>query len=297
MRSLILLVTIVVAITNSASPDDRNDVAAGDAPSPLTAPFDAVQAKAAQDAWAKSLGRASQIEKNSIGMELVLIPPGKFQMGSPASEKDRSAYEEQVDVMLTKAYYIGKTEVTQGQWRAAMGTTPWQSRDSVREGDNFAATFVSWMDAQEFCKKLSEKENAAYRLPSEAEWEYACRGGSTTRFAFGDDDSRLGEFAWHGKNSWDAGERYAHEVGRKQPNSFGLYDMHGNVWEMCDDVKVDELPGGTDPLVTRGGSSRVARGGCWFRSSYFCRTAIRFSASPSRGHDNEGFRVARSPGN
>ena len=133
----------------------------------LTAPFDEGQAKAAQEAWARTLGRSSPVEKNSIGMELVLIPPGKFIMGSPASEKDPNFNERQVNVTLTKSFYLGKTEVTQGQWRAVMETTPWKGRQLVREGDGYPVTYVSWDDAKTFCKKLGEKDSGIYRLPTE----------------------------------------------------------------------------------------------------------------------------------
>ena len=169
----------------------------------------------------------------------MLIPPGKFRMGSPPEEKDREKSEDQVDVTIAKSFYLGTTEVTQGQWRTVMVTTPWKGRKGdVREGKDYPATFVSWYDAQEFCKKLGEMENAAYRLPTEAEWEYACRGGTTTRFSFGEDERTLGDYAWWGSFIDDGNtkdEFYAHEVGRKKPNPFGLYDMHGNVFEWCED--------------------------------------------------------------
>jgi sulfatase modifying factor 1 len=261
---------------------------------PLTAAFDAAQAKAAQELWAKSVGKSSPVENNSIGMELVLIPPGKFLMGSPASEKNRRDDEQQVEVTLTRAYYLGKTEVTQSQWRAVMGTTPWKGRDFVRDGDNYPATYVSWDDAKTFCWKLSEKEKEVYRLPTEAEWEYACRAGSVARFNSGDDDSRLGESAWYAKTLGKIDEEYAHEVGRLEGNPFGLFDMHGNVREWCKDVYVNKLPGGTDPLVYTGGTSRVFRGGGWATIAAFCRTASRDKYLPSYRDFTVGFRVARS---
>jgi formylglycine-generating enzyme required for sulfatase activity len=233
---------------------------------------------------------------NSLGMEFALIPAGKFRMGSPASEKDRSSDEAQVDVTLTKSFYLGKTEVTQGQWRAVMGTTPWKGKSFVKEGDNYPATYLSWEDAQAFCKKLSEKENGKYRLPTEAEWEYACRGGSTTRFSFGDNEAQLGGFAWYDRNADAIGEEYAHEVGKKQANSFGLHDMHGNVWEWCEDVYAAKLQGGMDPLVSSGGSHRVVRGGSWLSEASRCRSALRGRFAPDYRRDYLGFRVARVPG-
>jgi formylglycine-generating enzyme required for sulfatase activity len=239
----------------------------------------------------------NQTLKNSIGMELVLISAGKFQMGSPASEQGRSSDEAQVDVTLTKSFYLGKTEVTQGQWRAVMGTTPWKGRTIAKEGDSYVATYVSWNDAQAFCKKLSDNENATYRLPSEAEWEYACRGGMETRFSFGDDDSQLGNFAWYEKNVLEIGEKHSHKVGSKQGNPFGLYDLHGNIWEWCQDIYADKLPGGIDPLVSSEGSFRVNRGGGWGSNAARCRSASRSKFLPSNSRNDLGIRVARSSSN
>jgi formylglycine-generating enzyme required for sulfatase activity len=270
-----------------------------DADLPLTAPFDAAQAKAAQEAWAKSLGKSSPVEKNSIGMELVLIPPGRFRMGSPKSEEDRHVNEDQVDVTLTKAFYLGKTEVTQGEWEAVMGTTPWKGKENIREGKNYPASFVNWDDATEFCRKLSLKDGVAYRLPTEAEWEYACRGGTTTRYSFGDDESRLGDFAWFEDNSGGNREQYPHAVARKKPNPFGLSDMHGNVYEWCEDAYDDyKLPGGTDPVVSKKDSWRIFRGGGWESSENRLRSADRgyTHIPPETRIYALGFRVARSSG-
>jgi formylglycine-generating enzyme required for sulfatase activity len=237
------------------------------------------------------------VEKNTVGMELVLIPPGKFMMGSPASEKDRRDNEEQVAVTLTKVFYIGKEEVTQGQWRTVMGTTPGKGKEHVGNGDNFPVTYVNWDDAQEFCKKLSEKESAKYRLPTEAEWEYACRAGTTTRFCYGDDDAKLGEYAWYSKNAGGGAEQYAHEVGLTQPNPFELHDMHGNIREWCEDVYAEKLPGGTDPLVSTEGPARVYRGGGWSFQAKYSRSASRsyLSTAIPRNYHN-GFRVVRNSG-
>ena len=288
MRSLLLTALLVSTLASFARADDQ-------LPKgrllPLT-PFDERQAKAAQEAWAKSLGKSSPMEKNSIGIELVLIPPGMFTMGSPASENDRFRHETQVDVALTKSFYLGKTEVTQGQWRAVMGTTPWKGKTFVREGDNYAATYVSWNDTQAFCKKLSESEKRAYRLPTEAEWEYACRAGTTTRFSFGDDDSQLEEFGWHRKNAWDKGEKFAHEVGQKKPNPFGLHDMHGNVCEMVEDVYAEKRSGGTDPLISTGANVRVNRGGGWSLVAGSCRSGSRGMGRPAGWDVCVGFRLA-----
>ena len=147
---------------------------------------------------------------NSIGMELIEIPAGKFTMGSPEDEKDHQEdFEAQVRVTLTKPFRLGKTEVTQGQWKSVMGTEPWDGQNFVQADKDCPATFVSWDDATEFCEKLTAIERKAgklkadeeYRLPTEAEWEYACRAGTTTAFSFGDDESQLGEYAWFDGNA------------------------------------------------------------------------------------------------
>jgi formylglycine-generating enzyme required for sulfatase activity len=264
-----------------------------DRPLPLTVPFDSATAKAAQEAWAKSIGKSGPIEKNAIGIELVLIPAGKFRMGRPPSGSDGGS---QINVTLTKGFYLGKTEITQGQWQAVMGTTPWKGMKGVREGADFPACYVTWDDAQQFCKKLSDQDKTIYRLPSEAQWEFACRAGTTTRFYCGDDESTLNDYAWWGA-AFGSGsakvERYAHSVATKKPNPFGLYDMHGNVAELCEDFDGNQLPGGIDPVVTRGGTLHVVRGGTWGNLSTSCRSWYRGIDSPNRG-DFLGFRITRN---
>jgi len=233
--------------------------------------------------------------ENSIGMVLVAIPAGEFMMGSPETEIGRVGNETRHRVTLTKSFHLGRTEVTQGQWKAVMGTTPWNDYVRRKEGDDYPATRVNWEDAVEFCEKLSEKEGVEYRLPTDAEWEYACRAGTTTVYSFGDDESQFGEYAWFDKNAGDADEKYAHIVGQKKPNAWGLYDMHGNVFEWCQD-NYGEYPSGdvTDPVGPASGSFRVFRGGCWYNSARGCRSAYRFWSSPSDRSHGLGFRVLRS---
>jgi formylglycine-generating enzyme required for sulfatase activity len=204
---------------------------------------------------------------NTIGMKLNKIPAGSFLMGSPEDEAARHDDEHQHGVSISKAFYMQTTEVTQGQWKAVMGTEPWKGEDYVKEGPNYPATWVSWDDAVAYCKKLSKQEAKTYRLPTEAEWEYACRAGTETRWSFGNDEKDLGDYAWHDKNAFDIGERYAHQVGLKKPNAFGLYDMHGNVYEWCHDYfgedyyKQSPEINPTGPWTGHG--SRVLRGGSW----------------------------------
>ena len=253
---------------------------------------------------------------NSIGMELIEIPAGKFMMGSPVDEEDRADNEEQVDVTLTKPFLLGKTEVTQGQWREVMGTEPWKGQQLVQADNDCPATFVSYFDAVEFCDAMTEMERVweklkadeEYRLPTEAEWEYACRAGTTTAYSFGD-ESKINSHAWWGafdkealmKGERKAGggnaarEQYAHKVGLKKPNPWGLHDMHGNVLEWCSDWYDEKLSGGTDPVGPDRGKLRVFRGGGWSHPTDCCRSAYRNDFGPSSAAAGVmGFRVARS---
>jgi len=170
------------------------------------------------------------------------------------------------------------TEVTQEQWTAVMGTEPWKYKSLVREGPNNAASYVSWNDAVAYCKKLSEKESKTYRLPTEAEWEYACRAGTETRWSFGDDEAALDDYAWYDENANDIGEKYAHQVGLKKPNAFGLFDIHGNVYEWCHDYYGEDYykqSPAQDPLGPVTGSSRVMRGGFWGGNTRVASSAFR----------------------
>jgi sulfatase modifying factor 1 len=244
---------------------------------------------------------------NGLQMSFCWIPPGSFTMGSPKTEAGRSIHgaEDQVSVTLTRGFWLGKHEVTQGEWTAVMSTEPWKGKPLVREGANYAASWVSWDDATAFCKQLTEREREAgllsadweYRLPTEAEWEYACRAGSQTMYSFGDDASQLGDYAWFFENAHNVGEKYAHQVGQKRPNAWGLLDMHGNVWERCADLYQGQLPGGRDPFVVSGGSAalgRLGRGGSWGSHAENCRAALRVLGSASERDYDLGLRVVRS---
>ena len=240
-----------------------------------------------------------QVKTNSIGMKLKLIPAGEFVMGSPESEPGRKDDELQHRVRLTKPFYMGVYTVTQSQWMAVMGTEPWAGEDGVKQGSDYPVTCVSHDDAVEFCQQLSERENAPYRLPTEAEWEYACRARSQTAYSFGDNADQPEQYAWFAEHEQEGGEFYAHRVGQKLPNAFGLYDMHGNVWEWCSDW-FEEYPSGgvMDPTGPAEGSQRVMRGGSWFYTAENCRSAIRDWDGPSVrcGYDGGyGFRVCLSP--
>jgi sulfatase modifying factor 1 len=233
---------------------------------------------------------------NTILMTFNNIPSGTFMMGSPQTEKDRQDDEQQHKVRITKPFYMQTTEVTQGQWKALMDTEPWKGRGDVKEGANYPATWISRDNAVAYCEKLSEKERKRYRLPTEAEWEYACRARTETRWSFGNDENELGDYAWWLKNAIDQGEKYAHQVGLKKPNAFGLYDMHGNVWEWCQDYYGEDYYKQSTEKDPRGqpqGSLRVLRGGSWGGSASDARSAFRGRNEAGSHNLYDGFRLVR----
>jgi formylglycine-generating enzyme required for sulfatase activity len=221
---------------------------------------------------------------NSIGMKFTLIPAGEFFMGSEEHNRAKPVHT----VKITNPFFLGTYPVTQREWKAVMGDNP-----SRFMGDNLPVENVSWREVLEFTRKLNAKEGTdKYRLPSEAEWEYACRAGTTTRNSFGDSESKLGEYAWFKENSGDK----THPVGQKKPNSWGLYDMHGNVWEWVQDTWHDSYEGApTDGSAWEGfGSYRVVRGGCWEFGAGNCSSASRTYDDPDRRNSDLGFRLVRS---
>jgi formylglycine-generating enzyme required for sulfatase activity len=242
--------------------------------------------------------RLIEAPPNPDPSKLVWIPPGTFTMGSPEDEVDRNENEgPQTQVTLTKGFWMGKCEVTQAEYQAVMDTNP-----SYFTGDpSLPVEQVSWNSATDYCSQLTQRErtagripsNYAYRLPTEAEWEHACRAGTTTRYSYGDDPgySNLGNYAWYHNNSGDQ----THTVGRKVANPWGLYDMHGNVCEWCEDWWFEKFPGGVviDPQGPAAGSYRVLRGGYWdswvANAGGGCRSAIRDYSS--QGGFNVGLRV------
>ncbi len=247
-----------------------------------------------------SLGQQPKRIATSNRISLVLVPAGTFMMGSPETEAGRDPNEPQHQVTITNAFYLGVSEVTQGQWESIMKTTPWKGQELVEEGKNFAASYISWEDAVEFCKRLSEKEGRQYRLPTEAEWEYACRAGTTTAYSFGDTWANITKNGWCKLNTngefIGKSEQYPHEVRRKRPNRFGLYDMHGNVWEWCSDwyggSYYRDSPA-KDPMGPSSGVHHIFRGGSWRSPPEYCRSAGR--GVDERSGNNGclvGFRVA-----
>ena len=255
----------------------------------LVAPFSEAKAKEVQKSVAKSLQKEVE-EKADLGkgikLDLVLIPAGKFMMGSPESEVGRVNNETQHEVTLTKPYYMGKYEVTQEQWEGVMENNP-----SSTKGAKFPVTDVSWEDCQEFIKKLNAKMSGGYRLPTEAEWEFACRAGTTTAYSVGDvitpQDANYGDSKIGGKPV---------AVGSYKPNAFGLYDMHGNVWEWCEDWKADYTAGTvTDPKGPATGKPRVLRGGSFYINESLARSSDRLDLPPTYRDLGNGFRLARTP--
>ena len=220
---------------------------------------------------------------DEVSLDLVLVSPATFAMGSPEAERRRNSDETLHQVTLTRPLYLGKFPVTQQQYDHIMGEGPSYFEQPQNPVEN-----VSWENALQFCLKLASRLGKPIRLPTEAEWEYACRAGSTTAFCFGDSNYNLGDYAWYAANS----ESRPHPVGQKKPNPWGLYDMHGNVWEWCSDwygpYPVSLV---TDPLGGKEGTARVLRGGAWNLDPRSCRSADRGRNAPTYRAFNLGFRI------
>jgi formylglycine-generating enzyme required for sulfatase activity len=287
----------VAAVPPGGQPSSSGMIRGAEKPQP-DAKAATEKAVAAQKECSQRLRLPVEIT-NSIDMKLKLIPAGEFLMGSPESEEGHRDNQHQHPVRITKSFYLGVYEVTQSGWKEVMGTEPWSGRPYVKEGSEYPATHISWDDAVKFCKKLSGKEGRTYRLPTEAEWEYACRADSKTPYSFGVESSELGTHAWYGGNDGNCkDEEHAHEVGRKRANAFGLYDMHGNVWEWCQDWYSRDYYRDSptdDPPGPEQASSRVVRGGCWRSDAWFCRAASRLGFRPQSRWSDLGFRVAAVP--
>jgi len=247
---------------------------------PLTPPT------TARSLAATAVGQMLRFEplQNSVGMRLKLLPPGQFVMGDPDGRPDDKPHQ----VTLTQPFFIGIHEVTNGQWSTVMGSKPpsrWSNWDGPVEQ-------VSWLDANRFCEALSarEEERAAgrrYRLPTSAEWEYACRAGSATTYYFGADSQDLPDHAWYDSTASDR----TRSVGQKLPNAWGLYDMYGNVWEWCADYRGPYGAAEVDPTGPRAGDQRVLRGGCWGSGPEYCTSAARLGLFQLKAKEGIGFRV------
>ncbi len=252
-------------------------------------------------------------EREFVGIKYCWCPAGKFTMGSPPTEQERRPGEDQVEVTLSKGFWTAKYEATQGEWKRVMGKLPGPLTAELPEGDDYPVGNVNYAEIEAFCQKLTElghqsgelPKDWVIRLPTEAQWEYACRAGTTTVFSFGDKlSSKQANFL--GDKPYNGGEPgpsigKATKVGRYPANAWGLHDMHGNIYEWCRDWYHAKLPGGTDPdlyaeestavLNRTGDKSRVRRGGAWTDDGWHLRTAFRLRYEPHRRYDHIGFRV------
>ena len=226
---------------------------------------------------------------NSIDVELVLIPAGSFRMGGDKKLEQAEDHETPRHIVkISKTFYMGKYQITQSQWSEIMNNNPSEFKDDIRPVER-----VSWNDVQEFIQKLNNKEETnKYRLPTEAEWEYAARADTESTYCFSGDIKILSQYAWYGKNS--AGK--THRVGQLKPNAWGLYDVHGNVHEWCQDWFdrnfYSQSPS-TSPLGPPSGLAKVSRGGDWGSEDWYCRCASRSLSSPDRRSNRLGFRLVR----
>ena len=256
------------------------------------------------------LGSKGGDEREVAGVKLCWCPAGRFMMGSQPDEPERRPGEDQVEVALTKGFWAGKYEVTQGQWKWVVGEFP--DKLTAGEGDDLPVYSVNFAEAEGFCQKLTETAHASgdlpqnweFRLPTEAQWEYACRAGTTTATSFGDKlSSKQANFQGKPYNRAEEGPslKRAAPVGSYPANPWGLHDVHGNVYEWCRDWHHASLPGGVDPDLCcakasalrgkTGSVSRVRRGGCWADEGWPCRSAFRLRFEPERRADHIGFRV------
>ena len=252
----------------------------------------AAERKAAAEKARQQKARAVSAVNN---YEMVYIPGGTFTMGSPEGEVDRSSDETQHSVTLS-SYYMGSTEVPQALWKAVMGTSTTLSNPSYFKGDDLPVEQVSWDDCQTFIRKLNQLTGKRYRLPTEAEWEYACRAGTTTPFNTGNnlttDQANYNGYWPYNGNVKGQDRKTTTPVGSFAPNGWGLYDMHGNVYEWCSDWYGDYPTGAqTNPQGASSGSFRVFRGGHFNFDAQYCRSAYRSYNTPTIGFSNLGFRL------
>lgn len=263
------------------------------------------------DSPANGAGSRAGEEREFGGVKFCWCPPGKFLMGSPLEEPGRNSDERQVDVTFSHGFWMGKFEVTQGQWKLVVGKLPGELTEGGGEGDDLPVYNINYIEAEGFCRSLTAMARKSdqlprdweIRLPTEAQWEYACRADTRTATSFGDKlSSKQANFQGKPYNGAEGGPSLgrASKVGSYPPNAWGLHDMHGNVFEWCRDWYHEKLPGGEDPdLSSRKGTmnrdgtySRVRRGGAWCDDGRPCRSAFRLRFEPDRRSNHIGFRVA-----
>ncbi|MFM6631639.1 MAG: SUMF1/EgtB/PvdO family nonheme iron enzyme, partial [Microcystis panniformis] len=227
----------------------------------------------------------------AVTLEMVSLPAGEFLMGSPDSDPNAASDEKPQHQVKVNSFAIGKYPVTQAQYQAVMGINPSEFKNNPQN----PVEQVSWNDALAFCKKLSQITGKTYRLPTEAEWEYACRAGTTTRFYFGDDANQSGDYAWYKGNS----QKTTHPVGQKKPNAWGLHDMIGNVWEWCEDNwhnTYENAPRDGSTWLIKDNHSQIVRGGSWSYDPNYCRSAYRGLINRRGDSLGFGFRVVCGAG-
>jgi formylglycine-generating enzyme required for sulfatase activity len=240
---------------------------------------------------------------NATPLMMVKVPSGSFMMGRYPGEVDSFNNEDpQHQVNIGYEFYIGKYEITQAQWLAVMGSWPGTAPSSSSgAGNDYPAYYVSWNDCKNFVTELNKLGQGTFRLSSEAEWEYSCRAGTTRRFYWGDDPgyTLVGDYAWYRINTFDVNEKYAHMVGLKLPNAWGIHDMLGNIWELCEDdwhssyLSISRPNNGSAWVDSPRASSRAYRGGGWFSYALYCRSAYRIYHEPADRHKLIGFRLVR----
>ena len=257
-------------------------------------------------------GRHAGDARKVDAIDLCWCPPGRFVMGSPRSEPERRPGEDQVEVTLTRGFWMARFEATQGLWKRVAGELPGPLTKELPAGDGLPVGNVNFPETEDFCRRLTERGRKSgelpngweFRLPTEAQWEYACRAGTTTATSFGDSlSSRQANFKGKPYNGAEPGPSLnrAAPVGSYPANPWGLHDMHGNTFEWCRDWYHARLPGGADPDLyaardtaqrsEHGDISRVRRGGCWSDEGWPCRSAFRVRFEPERRYDHIGFRV------
>ncbi len=229
--------------------------------------------------------------QNSLSFDMIKIKAGSFQMGSNDYDDEKPIHK----VTIKNSFELDKYPVTVGEYLHFVKATKKEILEKwSKEKDNHPVTDVSWNDAVAYCNWLNEQQKEyLYRLPTEAEWEYACRAGSTTKWSFGDDEGLLEEYAWYDKNS----DGSTHEVGKRNKNDFDLHDMHGNVWEWCQDDYVDNYkntPRDGKPYIDKNSESKIIRGGSWVISASYARSADRYRINPTIRNYNVGFRLLRT---
>ncbi|MBO4245005.1 MAG: formylglycine-generating enzyme family protein [Bacteroidales bacterium] len=239
------------------------------------------------------------ITVNGVSFNMIRVSGGTFSMGAQKDNQNGKNYDSEADsdekpvhTVSVGDFYIGETEVTQGLWKAVMGDNP--SYESRGIGDNLPVNYVSWNDCQEFIKKLNQKTDKTFRLPTEAEWEYAARGGNKSKGFKYSGSNIIGDVAWYDGNS----NSKVHPVKSKTQNELGLYDMSGNVWEWCQDCWDGSANYNTTPRdgsANSSGSNRVLRGGSWFNRAWSCRSADRYYYDPDYRINSHGFRLALVP--